>query len=227
MNDAVDPFSDPEAVARYTEGPPRIVPGYAGMQRMAALLLAERVSENGQVLVLGAGGGLELKMFAAMYGAWTFHGVDPSAGMLTLAERMMGPDAGRATLQQGTVEDAPGGPFEGATCLLTMHYLSREDRRRTALEVRRRLKPGAPFVVAHFSIPDDEGGQPLWLSRYAAFAIASGVEPEKAANAAALISKQLTILSPEHDEAILRETGFSNVSLFYAGFAFRGWVAYA
>jgi tRNA (cmo5U34)-methyltransferase len=26
---------------------------------------------------------------------------------------------------------------------------------------------------------------------------------------------------------ILREVGFSDVSLFYAGFAFRGWVAYA
>ena len=35
------------------------------------------------------------------------------------------------------------------------------------------------------------------------------------------------ILAPEHDEAILCEAGFSNVSLFYAAFSFRGWVAYA
>lgn len=32
---------------------------------------------------------------------------------------------------------------------------------------------------------------------------------------------------PEQDEAILREAGFGNVSLFYAGFTFRGWVWYA
>ena len=28
-------------------------------------------------------------------------------------------------------------------------------------------------------------------------------------------------------EASLREAGFSNVSLFYAGLSFRGWVGYA
>ncbi len=29
------------------------------------------------------------------------------------------------------------------------------------------------------------------------------------------------------DEVILREAGFSNISLFYVGFTFRGWVACA
>ena len=28
-------------------------------------------------------------------------------------------------------------------------------------------------------------------------------------------------------QAILREAGFADVALFYAGLAFRGWVAYA
>jgi tRNA (cmo5U34)-methyltransferase len=37
----------------------------------------------------------------------------------------------------------------------------------------------------------------------------------------------LPILSPEEDERLLREAGFNGVSVFYAGFAFRGWVARA
>ena len=41
------------------------------------------------------------------------------------------------------------------------------------------------------------------------------------------IEAHLHILTPEQDEAILRDAGFSNVSLFYAGFTFRDWVAYA
>ncbi len=57
----MDPFTDPQAVARYAEGPPRMVPGYEGMQRMAQLLLAERAPGDARVLVLGAGGGLELR----------------------------------------------------------------------------------------------------------------------------------------------------------------------
>jgi hypothetical protein len=34
------------------------------------------------------------------------------------------------------------------------------------------------------------------------------------------------MLSPQEDEALLEEAGFSGVSLFYAGLSFRGWVAY-
>jgi tRNA (cmo5U34)-methyltransferase len=223
----MDPFSDPQAVAQYTEGPPRIVPGYEGMQRMTTLLLAERVQEDARVLVLGAGGGLELKAFAQAHPGWSFDGVDPAPEMLKLAERVLGPLASRVTLHQGYIDDAPIGPFDAATCLLTLHFVALEARRRMAAEVHRRLKPGAPFVVAHLSVPQGEGERALWLSRYAAFMTASGIDPDKAANARAVIDAQLTILTPEQDEAILREAGFSNVSLFYIGFTFRGWVGYA
>lgn len=41
------------------------------------------------------------------------------------------------------------------------------------------------------------------------------------------VTNHLRILAPAQDEAILREAGFSDPTLFYAGFAFRGWVAYA
>lgn len=74
-------FNDPAAVARYAEGPTRQVPGFADMQRMAGLLLAERVPDEGRVLVLGAGGGLELKAFADAYPGWSMLGVDPSAAI--------------------------------------------------------------------------------------------------------------------------------------------------
>ena len=55
----------------------------------------------------------------------------------------------------------------------------------------------------------------------------SGVETDKAEFARAKIAAELPIIAPEQEEAILREAGFSDVSLFYVGFSFRGWVAYA
>jgi tRNA (cmo5U34)-methyltransferase len=91
-------FSDPDAVARYAQGPIRQVPGFQGMQQMARLLLAERVPDDGHVLVLGAGGGLELKAFADAQPGWRFTGVDPSAEMLKLATTTLGPLASRAAL---------------------------------------------------------------------------------------------------------------------------------
>ena len=227
MNKATDVFADPQAVARYAEGPPRLVPGFADLQRMAMLLLAERASQNARVLVVGAGGGLELKVFADNQPGWRFDGVDPSAEMLKLAESTLGPLVSRVHLHHGYIDVAPDGPFDAAACLLTLHFVAREERLRTIREIRRRLKPGAPLVVAHLSFPQSDADRALWLSRYISFAVASGVDAEKAANARNAMFAQLPILAPEQDEALLRDGGFTDVSLFYVGFTFRGWVAYA
>ncbi|MGA7437068.1 MAG: class I SAM-dependent methyltransferase [Luteibacter sp.] len=220
-------FSDPQAVARYAQGPVRQVPGFHGMQQMVSLLLAEAVPSEGHVLVLGAGGGLELKVFAEGHPGWSFTGVDPSSEMLGLAATTLGALGSRVDLCEGYVETAPEGPFDGATCLLTLHFLTAEERLHTLRELRRRLKPGAPLVVAHHSFALGDGEKERWLGRYAAFAVASGVPAKDAANAASAISSRLPLLSPEEDVALMREAGFVDVELFFAGFTFRGWVAYA
>jgi hypothetical protein len=51
------PFTDPESVARYLEGPVRLVPGFHGLYRMTGILLAEQIGDDAQVRVIGAGGG--------------------------------------------------------------------------------------------------------------------------------------------------------------------------
>ncbi len=219
-------FSDPESVARYAEGPVRMVPGFHGLQRMTGLLLAERAGENANVLVVGAGGGLELKVFAEAQPGWRFCGVDPSAEMLALARRTLGEMASRVDFHEGFIDTAPAGPFDAAACLLTLHFLTEDERRSTLAEIHRRLKPGAPFVAAHFSFPQEGGEKAKWLARYAAFAAASGMSEENAQTAAAAIGERLPILSPEQDEALLREAGFVGVEMFYAGFTFRGWVGH-
>ena len=222
----MQPFSDPEAVARYTEGPRRLVPGLADLHRMTMLLLAEHAPDAADILVLGAGGGQELKVFAEAKPDWRLLGVDPSAEMLELARMTLGPLQSHAELLEGTIDAAPSGPFDGAACLLTLHFLPRDERLRTLREVRRRLKPGAPFVVAHHSYPNGEAGR-RWLSRFAAFAMSNGLEAERASVMAETIAERLPALSPDEDEALLREAGFSDVALFYAAFTFRGWVAVA
>jgi tRNA (cmo5U34)-methyltransferase len=41
------------------------------------------------------------------------------------------------------------------------------------------------------------------------------------------VEAALRSLPPEQDQAILEDAGFSDVTLFYAAFTWRGWVAYA
>lgn len=220
------PFTDPAIVANYAESTPRKVPGFADLHRMTMLLVAERAPETAEILVVGAGGGLELRAFAEAQPHWRFVGVDPSAEMLDLARRMLGPLQSRVELQQGYVDVAPTRLFDGATCLLTLHFLSRHERRHTLREVHRRLKPGSALVVAHHSIPAD-GDFARWFARSVAFAGWSNADIDRASAAAATMAERLPVLSSDDDEAILGEAGFSDVALFYAGLSFRGWVATA
>lgn len=219
-------FNDPSAVGGYAERPKRQVPGFADLQRMAMLLLAEHAPDTADILVLGAGGGLEMKVFAEAQRDWRLVGVDPSAEMLDLARSTLGPLQPRAELIEGYIDAAPPGPFDGAACLLTLHFLPRDERLWTLREVRGRLKPGAPFVVAHHSYPAGEAGH-RWLSRFAAFAALNGIAADVAAAMPASLAEHLPALSPEEDEALLREAGFSDVAMFYAAFTFRGWVGKA
>jgi tRNA (cmo5U34)-methyltransferase len=219
-------FNDPAVVNGYAERAQRQVPAFSDLQRMAMLLLAEHAPGAADILVLGAGGGLELKLFAEAQKDWRLLGVDPSAAMLDLARLTLGPLQSRATLIEGTIDAAPLGPFDGAACLLTLHFLPRDERLRTLRELRRRLKPGAPFVVAHHSFSKSENGR-RWLSRFADFAVLNGVDAEKAAAMPAALFAHLPALPPEEDQALLQEAGFKDVSLFYAALTFRGWVAVA
>ena len=211
----------------YLDGPPRQVPGFASLHRMVEMLLAERVPQSGRVLVLGAGGGMELKALADAQPGWTFDGVDPSNDMLKLAAETVGLHADRVRLHQGGIEAAPEGPFDGATCLLVFHFIDRAERTRILAALRQRLRPGAPLVLMHISFPQIEPERSQWVARHAAYGAPPGTDPAHLAAAREAIGTKLTILSPEEDEAMLAEAGFERISLFFAGLSFRGWVGYA
>lgn len=218
-------FTNAQAVATYASRPAQQVPGFHDLQRMAAILLAERAPEHAEILVLGAGGGLELKAFAQRHPNWRFTGVDPSAEMLALARQTLGPLAERAALHEGYITTAPAGPFDGATCILTLHFVPRGERVKTLTALRRRLKSGAPLIIAHHSFPADQAES--WLNRYADFATQTGTDPAKARTGAQAIAQNLPILSPKDEMAALAEAGFTQIAQFYQGFTFRGWVATA
>lgn len=219
-------FSDPDIVSAYAARTKQLVPGLHHLHKMTGLLLAERAPVDARVLALGAGGGMELKALAEMQPEWRFDGVDPSAEMLQLAKTNLGLLVSRVTFHEGYIDSAPEGPFDAATCLLTLHFLPQGERQRTLRDVWRRLKPGAPFVVAHHSFPNGGTEPDKWLARYAAFASMSGVTAFQSENSIRTMKERLPVLSPEQDEALLREAGFSNVELFYAGLTFKGWVCY-
>jgi tRNA (cmo5U34)-methyltransferase len=219
------PFTDRPAVAAYATETPRKVPGLADLHRMTTLLLSEPAPGAAHVLVVGAGGGLELVALATARPAWRFTGVDPSPAMLDLAREAARPFAERVALVDGTVDQAPAGPFDGATCLLVLHFLERGERLRTLREIHRRLRPGARLVVAHHAPP--AGQIARWMGRSIAFAAGTPADRTSAAVAGRAMTERLPLLDPDQEEDMLRAAGFVDVELFYAALSFRGWVACA
>jgi tRNA (cmo5U34)-methyltransferase len=208
----------------YAQNAARLVPGFADLHRMSACLLAEHAAPDGHILILGAGGGYELQFLAQTQPNWQFTGVDPNADMLALTATKTAAHADRITLHQGYIDTAPSGPFDGATCILTLHFVPKAERVATLIALRERLKPAAPLVVAQHSI---QGDLSRGLSRYAAFAASNGVPLDNAQTAAKAIAERLPIQTPQQDEANLAAAGFTNITPFYAAFTFRGWVATA
>lgn len=222
MSGNPDPFLNPAVVSDYVRATPHKVPGLADLHKMATLLLSERARGAADVLVVGAGGGLEIRAMAAMRPDWRFTGVDPSPAMLDIARQTTSPCAERTDLIHGTAVDAPAGPFDGAVCLLTLHFLDWRERLETLQQIRKRLEPGSVFVAAHHT--DVEGQAQLWLARSAAFAASPNTDPGQAAASAKAMAERLPLLSPDQEEACFREAGFRQPSLFYAALSFRGWV---
>ncbi|MBA8878331.1 class I SAM-dependent methyltransferase [Phyllobacterium myrsinacearum] len=221
------PAFDAQAVSTYGEGPPRQVPGYSSLHCMVSLLLKEHTPPDGRVLILGAGGGQEIKALAEAHSGWSFDGVDPSIDMLRLAEQVVEPHAARVRFHEGYIGDAPEGPFDAATSILTFHFIPHDQRLETLKQIRRRLKVGGPFVLVHLSFPQTEPERSTWIARHVAYGLSNGTDPAHAERARQAISSRLTILSPEDEVTMLHHGGFSNVSLFYAGLSMKGWVAYA
>lgn len=219
------PYANAATIASYTQDTPRKVPGLADLHRMAMLLLAEQAPGAARILVVGAGGGMETLALAQAQPRWRFTGIDPSAAMLDLARGTVAPVADRVELIEGTVDQAPDGPFDGATCILTLHHIDRGARHRTLQQIRRRLKPGARLVVAGHSAPGPDPER--WMTRSVAFGDRRGIDWEKAAATGRMIVERLPLLTPADEEGLLRDAGFVDVSLFYAAFSFRGWVATA
>src|SRR5690606_12656692 len=114
----------------------------------------------------------------------------------------LGPFASRVQWIKGYVDDAPAGPFDGATCLLTLHFLSRPERLHLLRALRERMKPGAPLIVAHHANPQGGEVEP-WLTRSAAFAAGTRFDFSQACASAAGMAQHLTLLSPNEEEAML------------------------
>jgi tRNA (cmo5U34)-methyltransferase len=230
MNQAHFNFSDPEFVARYVEkGPAAFMPGHSGALQMTAVLLAEKAPQDGRILVVGAGGGLDTRALALARPGWRFTGVDPAGPMLQLARTVLGDELNpRVELIEGGIEAAPEGPFDGACLILVLGLIADDGSKLCALgEIRRRLRPGSTLVLVDRCDDPASAQFDRNIDRYVAYAELSGVDPQTLKNAGASHRGNPGLVTPARNEALLTEAGFREVETFYYAMNWQGWAAQA
>lgn len=222
-------FSDAENARNYAEiGPASFVPGFADMHRSTTQLLTETAGMNGSVLVLGAGGGHELKAFSEARPEWSLIAVDPAPAMLAEAKRKLGDVAEQAQWVEGYIHEAPAMQADAATCLLTLHLIPDDETKiETLKHVRNRLKPGGHFALLDNCIDVDNPNAERWFDRYIQYGVESGVPREQAEQFRSKMEAMRTTRSPAQEEQLLREAGFSDLELYYVGLSWRGWISKA
>ncbi len=219
-------FGDVENARRYVNGSmAAFFPGLAVMHDLTCHLIRETVPENGQVLVLGAGGGLELSQFAKIMPECRFTAVDPSPQMLGVAKEILKGDAERVTWVQSYIEDTPPGPFDAATCLLTLHLIPDDGAKKRALtEIYTRLKPGGAFAVVDGCFDKNSSDFPRKLKRLVDQARRAGIGEDVLDKIVENIGMTESI-AESREFALLEDAGFSDIDLYFAALTWRGWIA--
>lgn len=218
-------FKDPDHARTYAERPKKIIPGFDGLHRIMAQLMAE--ASPAHTLVVGGGGGLELQTLIRALPEGRFCAVDPSAEMIAQGKAYIS-DPASVDWIEGYVFDAPEALFDAATCMLTLHFVPDDGAKLETLKaIHSRLKPGAPFVIAHLSIDKTDPASGRRFDRYLKFSSDSDLDPKVLKEAHERVRTELNCVGPARDEELLREAGFSGVEPVFRGFYWCGWVAYA
>lgn len=148
--------------------------------------------------------------------------------MIKQAELVAVAAADRVQWTNGFIEDAAEGPFAGATCLLTLHFVPDDGGKLATLkEVRRRLMPGAAFVLVDLCLDKRAPDYQTQVGRYGLFATESGAPREDVDRTCERLQIVLDTVGPARNVQLLGQAGFKDPELFYAGMGWRGWVSYA
>jgi tRNA (cmo5U34)-methyltransferase len=218
---------DEERARKYDRTARQVVPGYEALHSMAASLLRVELGEEAQILVVGAGTGMELLTLAEQQPKWRLTGVDPSPEMLALARERLHTQGWteRVQLHVGHTHELPDTvTYDAATCLLVIHHLAREEQLELLRHIAKRLRKGAPLIVAEMlgdsTSPQFRRFLAAWKSRL----IAAGATVEETEQRAQTMTSVISFPSEDSLRTLLSQAGFGDMERFFTAYFYGGWI---
>jgi len=210
----------PMPVTEYEQTVKRVNVGYDLAFTLTGCFLQALHRPELDLLVVGAGGGMEIERFLPGNPGWRLTGVDPSQDMLALAQAKadsLGVRE-RVTLARGTVADlAPEARFDAATCLFVLHFLPDEGKLALLRGVAGRLRPDAPVLVASGARVDEGGLRNDFLGAWQQYGELMGMPAARmAATIEQLTAQQAHMTTAEGYARLLGEAGFRRVAPFFS-----------
>ena len=222
----------PIPVNEYEQTVKRVSVGYDLVFTLTTCFLRSLRQPGLNLLVVGAGGGMEIEWFLPGNPGWRITGVDPSADMLALAQAKadhLGVSE-RVTLVRGTVDDLPtddNSRFDAATCMFVLHFLPDAAKLSLLQGVTRRLLPSVPLILVSGTRGDTAGADEDLRGIWQQYGEMMGMPAERMAKTIERLLAESSAAAPaERYEHLLHEAGFQRVTRFFSALqSTGGWIA--
>lgn len=204
----------------------KLAPFRDGIHLLMASIFS-RLPKDARMLCVGAGTGAEIQFLATRFRAWTFVAVEPSSGMVEVAEsRAERYGFGdRCLFHTGYLESLPAGDsFDCASSLLVSQFLldlrEREDFFRL---VAARLKPGGILTTSDLASDPEAPHYASLLEVWLRTMAAADLSPERVQQMRAVYDRDVAIVPSQSVEAILASAGFDAPVQFYQAGLIHAW----
>lgn len=202
-------------------------PSYDALHKIIIPLL-QKLPKQANFLSVGAGTGAEIVTLGKYFPSWNFVAVDISAEMLGICHKhILETDiTDQVSFFHGKIQDYNGSiTFDAASSIFVSHFIqSYEEKREYFHSIASYLKPDSPFIFADlFGDPmSSEFNQLMeaWLGFYASH----GISDEDLNKDYAHIKNDISYLSENELEELLKEVGFAKPIRFYQTYLFGGWI---